>query len=824
MFTGTARDWRAGQRISVRGDLWTLVERTEFQDCESLRLCGAAVSNAGIVRTILTPFDRPVPLERPSSVRIVRPRRWLRQLRRMALEAHPFGALRGAVRSRIDFLPYQMEPALAVLRHGVTRVMIADAVGLGKTIQAGLILNELATQRESFRALIVAPAGLRDQWSGELAGRFGLRTTVADAAWLVRIGRDIPPDVNPWVLGGIYVSSFDFIKRPEVLRPLEETAWDLLVVDEAHAVASGTARRTAVHAIGVRSRRVVLLTATPHAGDASEFRALCRIGEVNAHGDPVMLFRRSRADVGPHSARRSVLLAVRPSESERGMHRLLEAYTARVCREAALRGDPRARLAAIVLRKRALSSAASLARSARKRLALLAGTTAPPPEFQLRLPLAEEDPLDDEEPDAVLAAPGLADAARERDWLTAVAEAAAHAAAAESKTRFLLRLLRRVREPVIVFTEYRDTLDRLHSALSNAHHKVLVLHGGLPPSERSAIQMAFNHGGSLLLATDAASEGLNLHGRCRVVVHYELPWSPSRLEQRTGRVDRIGQHRVVHEIVLIAEDTAERLVLAPLTRRAARARTRLIGPTRLLALFSESRITAAVMDGHAIADAEPGGEECEDTRVVGAPADLGQEAAAEACRLYQYRKWTDGATERRIESPAATVLRCRKGHIQPGFTCVFTVSLVAGDGALAHSELVALHVSVQLSRATRTAADARRRIHLFIASRSEELHGRLLDAMAVPLARIEAQCAAALAALQQRERLIAGRAPLAARVLVQPGLFDQRAVRANSARLRAAGELLDAAQHQLESLAAASRLKRVIDLRAILVTTGRGGW
>jgi SNF2 family DNA or RNA helicase len=93
----------------------------------------------------------------------------------------------------------------------------------------------------------------------------------------------------------------------------------------------------------------------------------------------------------------------------------------------------------------------------------------------------------------------------------------------------------------------------------------------MTPGERMAAEEQFNRGGSLLLATDAAAEGLNLHARCRAVVHFELPWSPCRLEQRTGRVNRIGQSRVVHEIMLVAADTAERLVLAPLASRAARA-------------------------------------------------------------------------------------------------------------------------------------------------------------------------------------------------------------------------------------------------------------
>ena len=104
-------------------------------------------------------------------------------------------------------------------------MLIADAVGLGKTIQAGLILGELAAEHESFRALVIAPAGLREQWAGELARRFGISTTIANSPWLARTVARLPADVNPWSLPGIYLASFDFIKRPEVLRPFEEVYW-----------------------------------------------------------------------------------------------------------------------------------------------------------------------------------------------------------------------------------------------------------------------------------------------------------------------------------------------------------------------------------------------------------------------------------------------------------------------------------------------------------------------------------------------------------------------------------------------------------------------
>jgi superfamily II DNA or RNA helicase len=836
----SAASWRTGQRVTVRGHAWTVLEQRAFADCEALRLSGAGRANAHLTCTILTPFDRPVGLRPHAAIQIMRPRRWLRTIRRLGAEAQPFGGVSAAGRCAIELLAYQLEPALAMLRYGVTRVMIADAVGLGKTIQAGLILNELASRSESFRALVVAPAGLREQWSHELIARFALRSTIADAAWLARIGRELPPDVNPWVLPGIYVSSFDFVKRPEVLRPLEETLWDAVVVDEAHAAALGTARHAAVHAVARRARRVLLLTATPHAGDDARFRALCAIGASTTSGDPntsesigsgntvedvaqaagedrLLLFRRTREQVGAATERRTALLRVRLADREVRMHRLLEAYTARVWREARDRGDARARLAAMVLKKRALSSAASLAVSCRRRLELLTAVTVPAAERQLMLPLGDEDVLEDAAPDSILAAPGLSNWARERRWLSTLVESASQAARCESKLRFLVRLLKRLREPVIVFTEYRDTLERLRLAVAQSHPDVQVLHGHLPAADRSAVQQAFNTAGSLLLATDAASEGLNLHSRCRVVIHYELPWSPARLEQRTGRVDRIGQRRNVHEIILVADDTAERLVLAPLARRAARARGALAGPDRLLELLTESRIAAAIMDGSPVDTDTPddrGGQPATGSR------DFSVEAAAEAARLRQRRIWSAGSARAGTDGRIAATLLDGRGVQR--WTCVFTLSLLSKDGAVAHSETCVACVDdptggkAPAARAAPTAAAVRRLTREFIQREESRLHTAVRGRLALSAPRILEERAQAMRSLHRREQAIAA-VPSTAHRLVQPGLFDQRAIRAHAAWLRSVGTLLEGGPPKVEPLDPADTLAAAVDLAAVLV-------
>ena len=142
----------------------------------------------------------------------------------------------------------------------------------------------------------------------------------------------------------------------------------------------------------------------------------------------------------------------------------------------------------------------------------------------------------------------------------------------ERKMHVLKRIVRRVREPLIIFTEYRDTLEAICGEIGGLRH-VTTLHGGHTALERRQSLQAFANGAAdVMIATDAGSEGLNLQGNCRLVVNLELPWNPVRLEQRIGRVDRIGQTRTVHAINLLAEDTAERTVLASLLRRIDRIR------------------------------------------------------------------------------------------------------------------------------------------------------------------------------------------------------------------------------------------------------------
>jgi hypothetical protein len=231
-----------GDRVCVRGDRWRVEEVRGFRDCECLHLSGIGEANCGAACALLVPFDRPVSLERSGRMRVVRRAGWMRRFRALTVSATPLRRLRTAGFAELQLYPYQLEPVLAVLSGTSSRILIADEVGLGKTIQAGLILAELIERGWARRTLILTPAGLRDQWADELARRFDIHAPVMDAGEVRDRTGLLPAGVNPWTLEPVTIASIDAVKRPETMQALSAIVWDLLLVDEAHLVATAPRR------------------------------------------------------------------------------------------------------------------------------------------------------------------------------------------------------------------------------------------------------------------------------------------------------------------------------------------------------------------------------------------------------------------------------------------------------------------------------------------------------------------------------------------------------------------------------------------------------
>lgn len=750
--------FRRGDRLRIRGERWLVT--TSAGALLHVRGCDRGNRHQAVSFLAAAEHIEPVP---PGRVRGVRPSRWRRVVRQLLADAAPVPAsLLTAARARLDLLPYQLEPALAWIRGDGVRLLVADDVGLGKTVQAGLVVSELLARRPGAHVLIVTPAGLREQWRAELASRFGVGADIVDSAFLSRSSAAALAGVSPWIATTVVITSIDFVKRPEVLRSLEPVIWDLVVCDEAHALSGRSDRHAAAAMLAERTRGLVLLSATPHSGDPAAFERLTSLGDPDGLF-PLVAFRRTRRDVGAGIRRRSTWLQIRMTPAERRLHAALSAYTRDIWHA---RGtvDPEARLVAIVLTRRLCSSTEALSRSVARRLALLDGV-----ESGSVQPLL---PFDADEPDdAVLAVPGLTCLADERQRLEALLDLAG-AAPHDSKVAALRRLLDRTPEPAIVFTEYRDTLDHLADRL--APLRPLALHGGLGPAERRDAVRRFTDGDArLLLATDAASEGLNLQRRCRLVINLDLPWSPLRLEQRIGRVERIGQHRRVHAIQLVGRDTAEAHTVRRLIERLADVDAAL-GAIRAPAV-TEDDVGAAVIAGAGTTGAAvplPAG--------IVAPS-LRTAADAEAGRILVCRALAAGGS---TSGDQAVQTRLR-GRLPAPCLYGYRVTVVdAGDEPIWET--------------------------LFgIAAAAEPVAVALTAIRTQALAAFHADDSRSSALAIQRElaliRGLRARQARLAATLGQRGLFDARAERATEAR---AGILREALVHCEQRLEALRRRRR----------------
>jgi superfamily II DNA or RNA helicase len=521
-------------------------------------------SDAPDVEAFLQPFDV-LTEPRASSVRAVSRdwlRRWIADWPSMALPSIEVTA--GALGALVPFA-HQLSPAAAIVSGDATRLVLADDVGAGKTVEAGLIVAELASRGVADRVVVLTPSAIRDQWADEIGRLCGLSLDVLDRTAFRLRCRDAPHGFGPFEAPCRVVLSMDLAKRADVLTQLLATIWDVLVVDEAHLTSGDSARMAAVQALGRRARVVLLLTATPHGGDPAAYARLCRIGELG-DGPPL---RFTRPAPRSHGRRPPRMRRVVPSRSvaERAMTESLTCYVRRLDRS----GSPAARLIAVVLRKRALSSPHALVSSLRHRARWLSGQPRNGAQACLPFDDDEQDDGDIEQP-AALNETTLLDVESELAMVQQTLAAATEAARSWSKGQPLVRLMRRTEERALVFTEYRDTLDAVLQ-LMPAGLPVAVLHGGLTRRERAEAVARFVAGDArVLIATDVAAEGLNLQRLCRLVIHVELPWSPTRLTQRNGRVDRIGQLRCVHIWQLLGDRRHEARVVASLSARLDRMR------------------------------------------------------------------------------------------------------------------------------------------------------------------------------------------------------------------------------------------------------------
>src|SRR5262245_21847309 len=513
-------------------------------------------------------------------------------------------ALQAPFRSGVDSDDYQLDPVVRALLMPRVNLLIADDVGLGKTIEAGLVMQELILRHRVRSVLIVCPSSIQLQWKEEMRDKFGLEFRIIDSDLLADLRRRRGIRVNPWTHFPRIITSIDFLKRERPMRLFRETLpsgdqpayprpYDLLIVDEAHNVApSGRGRyatdsdRTkAIRGIAPYFEHKLFLSATPHNGYWESFSALlelldnqrfARATPINRSQLEAVMVRRMKSELKRRwdgtrrFADRCVdPLEVRYTDAEREAHQKLRRYAELRAASATKAGQHFATEFVLkLLKKRLFSSPAAFAATIEKH-ARSVGEAAESPDgtaWQRQIEEADNDFANDEDyENTALDAIETASrhvaplAAEEKKLLAELREFAVHAAMrAESKARRLIQWLKDNLKPggkwsdrrVIIFTEYRATQKWLHDLLAAegfaAEERLLTIYGGMASDHRERIKAAFQADPRkapvrILLATDAAAEGLNLQNHCWQLIHYEIPWNPNRMEQRNGRVDRHGQ-------------------------------------------------------------------------------------------------------------------------------------------------------------------------------------------------------------------------------------------------------------------------------------------
>ena len=338
--------FRPGHIIRARGESWVVDRHVAGRHGSVLDVRGRGPDNRGTRASFLLPFE---PIERLPSFdapRIVCPRTWRRMARLIPATATPsFDALRApALRARatLAVLPFQLEPVLAVARGLASRVLIADEVGLGKTVQAGLIIGELLERRPESHVLVVTPAGLRPQWQTELRERFTVETTLLDSVSITRHAAQW--NGNPWSIPVWCSRRSTTSNGPRWCGDSRRSSGIRWCSTKRMRSPAGRIPAIAASMLAQRARTLVLLTATPHSGDDQAFTRLTSLGDFS-NRFPLLIFRRTRLDVGMVTARRTVSIRVRPTPLESEMHRTLMSYARLVWTQSS--ATPGARLAMI---------------------------------------------------------------------------------------------------------------------------------------------------------------------------------------------------------------------------------------------------------------------------------------------------------------------------------------------------------------------------------------------------------------------------------------------------------------------------------------------
>ncbi|MEJ7792957.1 MAG: helicase-related protein [Gaiellaceae bacterium] len=518
----------------------------------------------------------------------------------------------------IEVLPHQLEAVYErMLPQVMLRFLLADDPGAGKTIMSGLLIKELRLRNIVERVLVLCPSPLTIQWQDELAQKF-------DESFELMTSERVKGTLssNPWNEYQRCIASIDLAKRPEVRERLLEANWDLVIVDEAHKCSARTDgdkvtkthRFQLVERLSPKAERLLLLTATPHQGNADQFGHFLRLLDedqfidlerdkklIQLEGNPWYL-RRMKEDMRDFEGRRLFTerhARTQPFKLVGAEYELYDEVT-RYINDFLPRVTGKRKhvfaLTRIVFQRRLASSLAAITSSLgrrHKRLGdMLAELDALPEterakklehfrliEVSIDDEMESDDETDEEQElliDSAIVAETIDRLREEVDELNRLVKLARDtmAVGTEAKLDALKSCLARAefaelkdgRGKLLIFTEHKDTLAHLVTNLEAWGYTTTTIHGGLSPQERKQRQIEFQRDAQVCVATEAAGEGINLQF-CHLMINYDMPWNPMRLEQRMGRIHRIGQQHDVYVFNFAAENTIEGMIVARLLEK-----------------------------------------------------------------------------------------------------------------------------------------------------------------------------------------------------------------------------------------------------------------
>lgn len=517
------------------------------------------------------------------------------------------GGFLSSLASGIIPLPHQLHVLNRALKTNNVRYILADEVGLGKTIEAGMIIRELKSRGLISRVLVVCPTGLITQWSTEMQEKFHEKFQIILPSDYDTIRR-LTDSADVYGQFDQVISPMDSIKpierhtgwtdervekyNEERIYSIINSGWDLIIIDEAHRVA-GSSGEVARYKLGKllsqASPYLLLLSATPHNGKTEPFLRLVRLLDADAFPNAKSIVKEQVAPFLIRTEKREAidnngnllfknrithlvsLAWDKRNNLQHELYQMVSAYVSKTYDKAVRNRQKNMCLIflLIIMQRMVTSSTAAIRQSLERRLAVLQN------QQTHRGNLTEEDldelDMEDGIEDALKAISlNMDEEIEELQWIISIVKQAQfqnHDAKVEPLLDAIDTLISEDNtQKIIIFTEFVATQEYLQELLTNRGYSVTILNGSMSIDERNAAMHEFRSSTSIFISTDAGGEGLNLQF-ANIIINYDLPWNPMKIEQRCGRVDRIGQQRDVHIYNFIIADTVENHVREVLEKK-----------------------------------------------------------------------------------------------------------------------------------------------------------------------------------------------------------------------------------------------------------------